>query len=81
MPRQEQNLGFAGRIASAAGRINRFNPGARVAGAVLGRVGVSHDSLVGKSAEHQPASSRVNPRSHGKSHGKLAGRAREERTI
>ena len=48
MPRQEQNLGFAGRIASAAGRINRFNPGARVAGAVLGRAGVSHDSLVGK---------------------------------
>lgn len=43
-----QNLGFAGRIASAVGRVNRFNPAARVAGAVAGRVGVSNDSLVGK---------------------------------
>ena len=43
-----QNLGFAGRIASAVGRVNRFNPAARVAGAVAGRVGVSNDSIVGK---------------------------------
>jgi len=48
MPRHEQDLGLAGRVAGVVGRVNRFNPGARIAGAVAGRVGVSHDSLLGK---------------------------------